>query len=168
MTKRRSRETNPSLSIRERVSLSSSVEARFESLRAYEPSGRLYDLLMDDPALDSIWKSKNAIVQQYGADVFSNLARLDHFWKHRAVHNPDLRLTLLRLQVHTGSDVCRKRTIRKQNDQTEGWLCWACVSWEARAWHHIIPIARGGIDDWVNKIPVCGVCHRYIHKATGE
>lgn len=140
------------------------VMERFNSLRPYEPYGALYNLIMDNPALDAIWDDKSAIVQRYGAEVFANLTRLDHVWKHRAVEHPRLRLTLLRMQVHSGSDVHKKRSARRMNLTSEGWLCWACALWEARIWHHIIPISRGGIDDPVNKIPVCGVCHRAIHK----
>lgn len=58
---------------------------------------------------------------------------------------------------HIDSD--RRRVLRREVLDRDGWCCTWCGTSERLTLHHIIPVRRGGENTKANLITVCRPCH---------
>ncbi len=132
----------------------------------------------DGRGIDLIWGAAQALQKVLDRRTFRNMVILEHFWKHSAQTEAGKgkRLCLLRTHVHCGMSIpdADVRSARKSYRRASkpcigrGYRCWICSFRSSKAnplqWHHVIPIADGGISDRINLVPLCVDCHKNVHR----
>lgn len=126
----------------------------------WKPKGLIWRTISVYRTNDELWLHK----ARFDAYVFENAAKLHRFWMHPSQRRtPSQRRWLLYLY---GSSTFVKSGSSKRGQQfgNANWYqCWLCRLNAGDQWHHMIPISQGGLDDPVNILPLCHLCHGDIH-----
>lgn len=146
-------------------------DKRFQELRTWSPHGELWKVLCAHESVDDFWEHQRRLKAKHGRHMFEVLVRLAAFWKRDHIGTPWKRAYGLTHYAQAYRPILINGKIPRIPREQSGryghafeYACWRCLIWEAWHWHHIIPVADGGIHDAINLVPLCRQCHREVHR----